>query len=137
VIQHRLHACRNCVEKQRQIDRLTKEVARLKARLRYQERTAKEAPFGSATPSAKQLIKASRLAENNRAKRELRPLVIARKLSFGSQSARGLRTRDVLMSILHTLAKRTDDVFARLVQTLNTLAAHPKRRLYPLLFNSS
>jgi len=76
-------------------------------------------------------------AENNRAERELRPLVIARKLSFGSRSARGLRTREVLMSILHTLGKRTDDVFTRLVQTLDTLAAHPQRRLYPLLFNSS
>lgn len=76
-------------------------------------------------------------AENNRAERELRPLVIARKLSFGSQSARGLRTRETLMSVLHTLAKRTDDVFARLGQTLDTLAAHPQRRLHPLLFNSS
>jgi len=64
VIQHSVHACRNWVEKQRQIDRLTEEVARLKARLRYQERTAKEAPFGSATPSAKQSIKASSLVEN-------------------------------------------------------------------------
>lgn len=76
-------------------------------------------------------------AENNRAERELRPLVIARKLSFGSQSERGLRTREVLMSILHTLGKRTDDGFDRLVDSLNTLAAHPQRPLYPLLFNSS
>ncbi len=63
--------------------------------------------------------------------------MIARKLSFGSQSERGLRTREVLMSILHTLGKRTDDGFDRLVHTLDTLAAHPQRRLYPLLFNSS
>jgi hypothetical protein len=34
------------------IDRLQEEILRLKARLRYQERTAKEAPFGSSTPSA-------------------------------------------------------------------------------------
>ncbi len=35
-------------------------------------------------------------AENNRAERELRPLVIARKISFGSQSEQGLKTREVL-----------------------------------------
>ena len=49
-------------------------------------------------------------ADNNRAERELRPLVIARKLSFGSQSEAGASTREVLMSVLHTLRKRTDDV---------------------------
>ncbi len=45
-------------------------------------------------------------AENNRAERELRPTVIARKVSFGSQSTKGARTRSVLMTILHTAAKR-------------------------------
>ncbi|MFH1691516.1 MAG: IS66 family transposase [Candidatus Omnitrophota bacterium] len=45
-------------------------------------------------------------AENNRAERELRPTVIARKVSFGSQSENGAATRSVLMSILHTAAKR-------------------------------
>lgn len=37
-------------------------------------------------------------ADNNRAERELRPLVIARKISFGSQSDKGLRTREILMA---------------------------------------
>lgn len=45
-------------------------------------------------------------AENNRVERELRPTVIARKVSFGSQSENGAATRSVLMSILHTAAKR-------------------------------
>src|SRR6266481_8359437 len=45
-------------------------------------------------------------AENNRAERELRPTVIARKVSFGSQSEAGARTRERLMSVLHTLKKR-------------------------------
>ena len=45
-------------------------------------------------------------AENNRAERELRPTVIARKVSFGSQSKKGAETRSILMTILHTAQKR-------------------------------
>jgi hypothetical protein len=62
-------------------------------------------------------------ADNNRSERELRPLVIARKLSFGSQSEAGARTREVLMSVLHTLRKRTQDVRAAFQQALDRLAA--------------
>ncbi len=47
---HRLHYCRDCLGKQQEIDRLKEENARLKDRLRYQERNAREAPFGSSTP---------------------------------------------------------------------------------------
>jgi len=49
-------------------------------------------------------------ADNNLAERELRPLVIARKISFGSQSDAGAKTREILMTVLHTLKKRTPDV---------------------------
>ena len=45
-------------------------------------------------------------AHNNRAERELRPSVIARKVSFGSSSDAGAETRSVLMSVLHTLNKQ-------------------------------
>lgn len=76
-------------------------------------------------------------AENNRAERELRPLVIARKISFGSQSEQGLQTREVLMSVLHTLRKRTANVFATFTDALDALAANPKRNLFDRLFNSS
>lgn len=48
-------------------------------------------------------------ADNNKAERELRPTVIARKVSFGSQSAQGAKTRSVLMSIIHTASKRLKD----------------------------
>lgn len=48
-------------------------------------------------------------ADNNRAERELRPTVIARKVSFGSQSEEGAATRSILMSIIHTAAKRLKD----------------------------
>jgi hypothetical protein len=64
-------------------------------------------------------------AENNRAERELRPLVIARKTSFGSQSEKGLKTREVLMSVLNTLVKRTDDVVAAISSVLDALVANP------------
>ncbi len=47
--------------------------------------------------------------DNNRAERELRPTVIARKVSFGSQSKRGASTRAILMSILYTAQKRLKD----------------------------
>jgi transposase len=73
-------------------------------------------------------------AENNRAERELRPLVIARKTSFGSQSEQGLHTREVLMSLLNTLAKRTDDVVDAFVQALDALAEDPTRDVARLLF---
>lgn len=44
--------CKGCLEKQQKIDRLVEEVRQVKAKLRYQERTAKEGPFGSSTPSS-------------------------------------------------------------------------------------
>jgi transposase len=44
-------------------------------------------------------------ADNNRAERDLRPTVIARKVSFGSSSDAGAETRSILMSVLHTLNK--------------------------------
>ena len=45
-------------------------------------------------------------AHNNRSERELRPTVIARKVSFGSSSDAGAETRSILMSVIHTLNKR-------------------------------
>ena len=76
-------------------------------------------------------------ADNNRAERELRPLVIARKISFGSQSEQGAQTREILMSVLHTLRKRTNDVFAAFKRALDALAQDETRDPYKLLFDSS
>jgi transposase len=76
-------------------------------------------------------------ADNNRAERELRPLVIARKISFGSQSEQGAQTREVLMSVLHTLRKQTQDVFAAFKRALDALAQDESRDPYKLLFDSS
>jgi len=73
--------------------------------------------------------------DNNRAERELRPTVIARKMSFGSQSPRGAKTRSTLMSVFHTAAKRlTDQSIRQWIQsTLETLANNPEIELYQLL----
>ena len=73
-------------------------------------------------------------AENNFAERELRPLVIARKVSFGSQSQQGALTREVLMSILHTLRKRGGDPTALFGRALNTLATQDALIPYDALF---
>ena len=76
-------------------------------------------------------------ADNNRAERELRPLVIARKISFGSQSEQGALTREIIMSVLHTLRKRTQDVFGAFKHALDELAQDEKRDPYKLLLDSS
>jgi transposase len=81
--------------------------------------------------------KAAIPADNNRAERELRPLVIARKISFGSQSEQGALTREILMSVLLTLRKRTADAFGVFKRTLDALAQDEKRDPYKLLFDSS
>jgi transposase len=66
--------------------------------------------------------------DNNLAERDLRPTVIARKVSFGSSSDAGAKTRSILMSVLHTLNKRRGDkslesIFKNL---LDEIAQNPK-----------
>ena len=77
-------------------------------------------------------------ADNNRAERELRPTVIVRKVSFGSQSDAGAKTREVLMSVVHTLVKRFRDPESHFKWVLDQLAADPnqdavalRHRLHP------
>lgn len=72
-------------------------------------------------------------AENNLAERELRPLVVARKVSFGSQSDRGAATRETLMTVLHTLRKRTPDPAAAFKAALDQLAQDPDADPFLLL----
>lgn len=166
---------KQCLEKQRRINELQEQLLQLKAKLRYQERTAREGLFGSSTPSSKLPIKpnspkkdhpldrgggkvghkghgrsgvcekAERLyhwagdrnipADNNLAERELRPLVIARKISFGSQSDAGARTREVLMTVLHTLRKRGSPVMEAFKSALDKLAQQPDLDPSKVLFN--
>ncbi len=73
--------------------------------------------------------------DNNLAERDLRPTVIARKVSFGSSSDAGSKTRSVLMSVLHTLNKRRGDqslesIFKNL---LDEFAKNPKVQIASLI----
>lgn len=73
-------------------------------------------------------------ADNNFAERELRNLVIARKVSFGSQSDEGALTRETLMSVLHTMRLRGLAVRERFKEALDQLANNPQLDKYSLLF---
>lgn len=72
--------------------------------------------------------------ENNRAERELRPTVIARKVSFGSQAEEGAKTREVLMSVLHTLKKRVKSPRQRLKEVLDKISQQPALEADTLVF---
>ncbi len=79
-------------------------------------------------------------ADNNLAERDLRPTVIARKVSFGSQSDAGAQTRSILMTTLHSLKKQTKTDAASAFKTiLDQLAKDISSDPYSLLFpnNSS
>jgi transposase len=52
--------------------------------------------------------------DNHLAERDLRPTVIARKVSFGSQSETGANTRSILMTMVHTLRKHLSNPCATL-----------------------
>jgi hypothetical protein len=75
-------------------------------------------------------------ADNNFAERQLRRTVIARKVSFGSQSEKGAKTREILMTLLHTLDQCTDDPAERLKEALDQLAIDQSLDPYELLFGS-
>jgi len=74
--------------------------------------------------------------DNNRAERELRPTVIARKVSFGSGSDAGAYTRSVLMSVLHTLNKRKEDASleSAFKEILDEIARYPQVDLATFIF---
>ena len=73
-------------------------------------------------------------AENNLAERDLRPTVIARKVSFGSASDAGAHTRGVLMSVMQTLKKQGVDATSHLKHVLDELARNMNQDPFPLLF---
>ena len=73
-------------------------------------------------------------AENNLAERDLRPSVIARKVSFGSITDAGARTRSILTTVVTTLRKRGLDSAQQIKETLDVLAQDLTRDVYRLLF---
>jgi hypothetical protein len=73
-------------------------------------------------------------AENNLAERDLRPSVVARKVSYGSITDNGAKTRSILTSVLTTLKKRGSDPADQIKKTLDQLATNLKLDPYELLF---
>jgi len=73
-------------------------------------------------------------ADNNLAERDLRPTVIARKVSFGSASDAGANTRGVLMSVLYCLKKQKGNVEYHLKQALDQFAKDTHQDPFSLLF---
>jgi len=59
-------------------------------------------------------------ADNNLAERSIRPLVIMRKISGGSRSAEGTKTRLALASLFHTWAARNLNPFVECLNALQT-----------------
>jgi transposase len=71
---------------------------------------------------------------NNHAERELRAFVLWRKRSFGSQSDRGARFAERLMTVAHTARKQKQDVLTFLVEAM---AARAEDSEPPSLFADS
>jgi transposase len=77
-------------------------------------------------------------AENNFSERGVRRLVIARKISFGSQAEQGAQTREILMTVLHSLRKYyPQDYRTKFKNCLNQLALKPQLEPYSLLFGDN
>lgn len=81
--------------------------------------------------------KSSKIAcENNYAEREIRKTVIARKMSYGSQSVEGAKTREIWTSILQTLKKRERNPRDKLIKVLNKLSQSKELDITNELFGS-
>lgn len=75
-------------------------------------------------------------AENNAAERAVRPLVVARKISHGSQSAKGRETRSVLMSLMHTLNACCDNPVEVVREALDKYAENPGVDIFHAYFGN-
>jgi hypothetical protein len=73
-------------------------------------------------------------ADNNLAERDLRPSVIARKVSFGSATDAGAKVRSTLTTIVTTLRKRGTDPARQIKLALDVLASDPNQDPFVLLF---
>lgn len=75
-------------------------------------------------------------ADNNYAEREIRKIVIARKMSYGSQSMEGAKTREIRTSVLQTLKKREPNPRDKLIESLNRLSQNENLDIAEELFGS-
>jgi transposase len=70
-------------------------------------------------------------SSNNHAEREVRPAVLMRKASYGSQSEVGVETRAVLMSVCRTRKKRGLEPLDTILDALRNYATTGKRSSLP------
>lgn len=75
-------------------------------------------------------------AANNYAEREIRKVVIARKLSYGSQSQEGAKTREIWTSVLQSLKKREENPRGKLLEALSKLVENKELDIAEELFGS-
>lgn len=73
-------------------------------------------------------------ADNNLAERDLRPSVIARKVSFGSVTDAGAKVRSTLTTVAATVKKQGGNVAGRIKEALDILARHPEADPFTVLF---
>src|SRR5262245_30201913 len=73
-------------------------------------------------------------ADNNRAERELRPTVLARKVSFGSQLEAGAMAHEGKISLMQTLKKRVKDPIQEFKRALDELALNANLDVVKSLF---
>jgi transposase len=73
-------------------------------------------------------------ADNNLAERDLRPSVIARKVSFGSVTHAGARMRSTWATVTASLHKRGEDVVGRIKEALDLLAINANADPFEVLF---
>lgn len=73
-------------------------------------------------------------ADNNLAERDLRPSVIARKVSFGSVTDAGAEVRSALTAVATSLRKKGLDPAGQIKTTPDTPAADLNQDPFPLLF---
>jgi transposase len=59
-------------------------------------------------------------SDNNRAERDLRPLVIKRKKSFGSKTEQGAKALEVVLSVVWSTWRRDRATFWQYLQSLET-----------------
>jgi transposase len=76
-------------------------------------------------------------ADNNLAERDLRPSVIARKVSFGSITDAGAKIRSTLTSVAASIKKRGGNGSNRIKEALDYLARNPEADPFPILFSRS
>ena len=69
---------------------------------------------------------------NNHAERQLRPLVISKKLTFGTQSERGSRFIERIFSVITTCKQQKNDVLTVLMEALHQWTSIQKNLDAPL-----